>query len=538
MAVENRPMDALTAKIAAVQTKISDLGTMKSKVAALQNALTTFEDPSTYNNPSANTSDSTVVTATANSSALIGSVDVSVTQLASQTELVITKSNLANFSSPSDEVLIDPVNGLSVTLGGKTYNTNDTTNPLVSTGASGGTTLSDVKNWLNGLGTNIRADVLQTISANDFVLKITGTQTGLSNAVTVDVGAAGQGLVTTVASAQDAIATIGGVTVHRASNAINDVVNGVTFNLVGESAGTSHTIITIQPGADNSSAMINTLITAYNGVISEYNNLTANAHSLTGSTTTDGDFVNDPAMLSFVNDIKSMFAYGATDTTSVTISGYSATSNDANIDVANGYLQVNSVKYNFSSISQENPTVAQYISWINGLGAGVLASFDGSKIQIINSQSGGTNSIDISGANNPISRSKVSLAGMGMDIQLDGTIQFNVASFQSAASSNLMGKLSKGLKVGFAGGGSSLDSFLKAEIDPTSGWLVKTIASQQSSIADMQKKQADLQEQLNRKQTNYVNQYAALNALLFQLNSTSTSLASALAAVTNINAGK
>ena len=127
---------------------------------------------------------------------------------------------------------------------------------------------------------------------------------------------------------------------------------------------------------------------------------------------------------------------------------------------------------------------------------------------------------------------------MGMDIQLDGTIQFNTTSYQKAATNGLYKNLAKGLKVGFSGSGTSLDNFITSEIDPTKGALVQQISTQQDSITTLQKKQADLQDHLNQVQNNYITQYSALNALLFQLNSTSTSLASALAAVTNINAGK
>jgi len=125
-----------------------------------------------------------------------------------------------------------------------------------------------------------------------------------------------------------------------------------------------------------------------------------------------------------------------------------------------------------------------------------------------------------------------------MDLQLDGTIQFNTASYQTAVSNGLFNKLSIGLKMGFSGVTSNLDNFLTSEIDPTKGALVAEITNQQNSILDIQKRETDLQTRLNGIQQGYINQYSALNALLFQLNSTSTSLASSLAAVTNINAGK
>jgi len=540
MTVENKPLDDLKAKITGVQTIISDLGNMKSKIATLQSAVTTFEDPSTYNNPTANSSDNSVVTASASTNAAIGSVSVSVAQLATTSKLVLTKGVATNFSSANDAVSIDPANGFSITVGGKTYNTKDTSNPLVMTGSNGGSsfaTVSDLQNWINGLGVNVSANLIQTVSANDYVLQINGTQTGSANAVSLTLGAGSTAQQSSVSTAQDAIATIGGVTVNRSTNSINDVVNGITFNLVGVSSSGSSATISVAQGPDNSSAMINTLIEAYNDVVNQYNTYTANSNSGTSTTTTNGDFANDPTMLSYVNNIKSMFAYGATDTSSAKISGYSSANDSANIDTTNGYLQINSVKYNFSSIGQSNPTVTQLVSWVNGLNAGLTASFDGSSIQLKNSQTGGSNSIDLAGMKNSVSRSTVSLASMGMDLQLDGTIQFNTTTYQQSASNGLYNQLAKGLKLGFAGNGSSLDSFFNAEVS-ANGTIAQQITTQQSSITDLQKKQSELQDHLNNVQNNYITQYSALNALLFQLNSTSTSLASALLAVTNINAGK
>jgi flagellar capping protein FliD len=54
----------------------------------------------------------------------------------------------------------------------------------------------------------------------------------------------------------------------------------------------------------------------------------------------------------------------------------------------------------------------------------------------------------------------------------------------------------------------------------------------------MQDQQATLQTRLDSIQNNYITEYSNLNALLFQLNSTSTSLASSLTALTNMAAGK
>ena len=136
MTVENHSLDALKAKIAASQTVISDLGVMKSKVATLQSALSTFEDPSTYNNPTASSSNSSVVMATASSQAAIGSsVNVAVSQLAQASSLVLHASiagtTFTDFSTATADTQV--VSGLAsakpftITIGspGTTYSTAD-----------------------------------------------------------------------------------------------------------------------------------------------------------------------------------------------------------------------------------------------------------------------------------------------------------------------------------------------------------------------------------------------------------------------------
>jgi flagellar hook-associated protein 2 len=539
MTVENKPLDALTSKIGSTQTLISDLGTMKSRVAALQTSLTTFEDPSTYNNPTTNSSNSSVVTATATSNAAIGSVNVTVSQLAAASSLILHASNSAgpqytDFSSATATTGVDSNNNaLTLQLGsGIIYSTKTT--PISGTGANGAVTLNDLQNWINSLGINVSAKIVKTTGSSSWVLQVNGTQTGSANAVTI--GGAGTGNpganLESVATAQDAKAVIGGLSVTRSSNSISDVVQGITFNLTGISANPAS--ITVSQGADTSSAMINTLITAYNNVITQYNAMTANSTN----SSTPGNFANDPTMLSFVNNIKSMFAYGATDASTTSITGFSSSSDNVNIDSVNGYLQVGTSQYKFKDMGVASPTVSQFVTWMNGLGSGVLASFDGININISNANSNAHLSVNLSGVTSTVKRNTTSLAGMGMDLQLDGTIQFNTANYQTAVANNLYGKLSQGLKMGYSNALSNLDTFLTSELDATNGALTNQITAEQSSVTRMQKQQTNLQARLTGIQQSYVTQYSALNALLFQLNSTSTSLASSLAAVTNINAGK
>jgi flagellar hook-associated protein 2 len=67
------------------------------------------------------------------------------------------------------------------------------------------------------------------------------------------------------------------------------------------------------------------------------------------------------------------------------------------------------------------------------------------------------------------------------------------------------------------------------------GALSQQIEAQSNSVIELRNRQDELEIRLNAIQNNYINQYSALNALLFQLSSTSNSLTSALDALTNNN---
>lgn len=650
MTVENKPLEAITAKITGIQTKISDLGSVKSKIASLQSTLQAFEDPSTYNNPVAQSGDPSIVVAKASGSAAVGSIGVFVSQIAAASSYALHKSSYTldgvtsytDFSSVNSVTGIDSDHPFELTISGQTYST--TTTSIVGTGASGAVTLTDLASWVNSLGVNVTANTVQTGASEGWVLQIQGTETGVANEITdiginggsgspvtsslftpgstsapatqtftfnalntgesvtvggltftatanliaADVAAAFSSLsagattksgitngsysgtlltgwdsaaisstssvvftatqngagteiayskasnIETLAVAKDAKAVIGGLSVTRSSNQFSDVVDGITFNITGESTSENPTVVTVSQGADNSSSMITTLMQAYNDLATTYNNLTANS----SNSDTPGTFATDPTMLSFVSNIKTMFAYGATDASSASITGYTSTSQLMSVDDDLGYIKVGSIKYSFSDLGTSTPTVNQFVSWINSLKAGVNANFDGTKINIQNDHINTGFTVDFSGLNATLTRSTTSLASLGLDIQLDGTMQFNTASYQKSAASGLLAKLSKGLKIGYLGETSNLGNFIKAQIDSSKGALVSEINQQQNSIARLQEKKVDLQDHINQIQNNYISQYSALNALLFQLSSTSTSLASALTAITNINAGK
>jgi flagellar capping protein FliD len=131
----------------------------------------------------------------------------------------------------------------------------------------------------------------------------------------------------------------------------------------------------------------------------------------------------------------------------------------------------------------------------------------------------------------------LSLASLGLDYQLDGTLKYNSISYLTSQANGLREKFLKGLRIGYVSATDNLMSFVKSQSGP-GGALAQEMTIENNSINTLNKEQDNLQTRLNKIQDNYIAQYSGLNALLFQLNSTSTNLGNALTALNNMSASK
>jgi len=442
MTVENKPLEKIKTQIEQKKLVISDLGTIKSKVATFQDALTVFQTPSTFNNSAASSSDATVVSATASNGAIKGNHSVTVTSLATATRITI-----GGYGASTTPVTVNSGTGFSITLAGVVYNSKGTktigsNTPTTIPALGTSPTVTDLKNWINNLGANVSASVVETTAGN-WALMIQGTKTGEANEVVLS------GLTKPTPPtpnppdtlAEDASFIVNGTNFTRASNTVTDVIDGLTLSL--NKASVTAQTISVTKGADISSEAINTLIAAYNDVMSTHKSMTANS----ANSDKPGNFANSPSTLSFINQIKDSFAKGISYT-------------------SNGSLKT------------------------------------------------------------------MSLSTLGIDLQLDGTAKFNSASFATASAAGLRDTLALGVTMGYVSSTSNLNTFLTSQVK-TGGALSSQIDSETKAVQSLAKRQDDLQTRLNSIQNNLISQYSALNALLFQLSSTSNSLTSALDALTN-----
>jgi flagellar hook-associated protein 2 len=106
--------------------------------------------------------------------------------------------------------------------------------------------------------------------------------------------------------------------------------------------------------------------------------------------------------------------------------------------------------------------------------------------------------------------------------------------FRSAQSSGLREKLLSGLKVGYQSSTDNLSNILEGHLSSISSLAYQTSDSTQS-VASLNKEKDLIEDRLEKIQAGYIAQYSNLNKLLFQLNSTSTSLRSALDGLANMN---
>jgi len=434
MSVEKKPLTTLQSKITSQTTLISDLGQLKSKVAAFQTALQAVENPLSYSTAVASSSNESAVKVTSTTGANIGSHQITVSQLAKPAQYIFN-----NFGSSDASVGFTDASQFNLTIAGVTS----------SLAVSSATTIGDLSSWINGLGLGVAASVTQTAS-NQYALMIQGTQSGVANNITFGVQGALTSLPVSSAAAtasppatgtsgnqaQNAIFTLDNVSFSRTSNIVSDVNPGLMLNLV--SSGSSATI-TVANGADNGQEVIQRFIAAFNDLATTSKKLAQKGNSSTAA----GSLAGSPGAVSFMSQIKSMLSTGVT----------------------------------YKSASGSNT---------------------------------------------------LGLYQLGIEIQSDGTLQFNSVKYGST--DNISAILASGINMGsttFTDRTNNLNAFLTSQVQ-SGGDLSKSIANEQTNLTQMSQKEEDLKMRLDAKEKSYISQYSSLNALLFKLNQTSNSLTSAL----------
>ena len=178
---------------------------------------------------------------------------------------------------------------VSNTVAGRTaVNAPTTTTINVATDTPAG-----VVSAINAANTGVTATLIDTgTGANNFRIVLAG-QTGTNGVFTLsstpDLGF--HETANTLQSAQDAIVGYEGLTLTRGTNALTDVIDGVTINLMGTSA--SEVRLTINNDRSILKTNIQDMVATYNDLLTLFNNFTATDSDadMAGALSEDGGLV-------------------------------------------------------------------------------------------------------------------------------------------------------------------------------------------------------------------------------------------------------
>lgn len=191
---------------------------------------------------------------------------------------------LAQTSSQVSGAVTDPNDTLSgsLTIQGHTFNVDSADND---------TTLATLASAINSVGIGVRANVITDSNGSRLSL-VSGTSGAAGElSVSVSLSGASSGPISFASSqdGKDASLTVDGVAITTGSNTVSNAIPGVTFQLLGASAGTQIQVEITNDNTDIETAM-GKFVSAYNAVINdingqEKNDSTGNAEPLFGNPT-------------------------------------------------------------------------------------------------------------------------------------------------------------------------------------------------------------------------------------------------------------
>ncbi len=263
MEIQRQPLYDLQSRQQAIQTQISDYGSLKSAVSTFQDAMDALTESDAFQLFQTSSSDESVFTATAESGAAAGNYDISVTQLAKA-------HKLASMRYADSDTATVGTGTLEITVGSDT---------MSLTVDSSNNTLEGLRDAINNASDNpgITATIINEGGGSRLMLS--ADESGTANAMTItnqstvlggmfdttndldgDDGNNVAGQAELVSAAQDATFTIDSFSVTSSTNEVSDVIQGVTFNLMSEGDST----LSISRDNDAVTELAQNFVDAYN----------------------------------------------------------------------------------------------------------------------------------------------------------------------------------------------------------------------------------------------------------------------------------
>jgi len=128
--------------------------------------------------------------------------------------------------------------------------------------------------------------------------------------------------------------------------------------------------------------------------------------------------------------------------------------------------------------------------------------------------------------------SNITFTSIGVEVQRDGTLFLDKGDLNTAIANGLQDKFAQGVTLGYASSSLSLTSFLTSSLR-SSGIISSHITDVETQQTRLEERVEEWEDKLARIEQRYYRQYAALDALLFRLQTTSNALTSAIESLVN-----
>ena len=533
MQAEQQPITDIKTKISSYNTKLSAYSTLKSGLSTFQTAVDKLATAAKFNAQSVTASDATSISATANGTAVLGNYSVSVTQLATSQKLASPA-----YSSATDIV---GTGKLTISFGTTgtapaSFTANADKTDITIDITSSNNTLAGIRDAINAKNASVSASIVNDGSGNRLVItsKDTGEVNSLKISVADDDGnntdtgglsalaydpLASSNNMTQMTAAKNALLTVDGMSISKASNTVSDVIQGVTLTL--KSVTSTSNTLSVGTDTDSIQSSVQSFVDAYNALNTSMRNLTK---FVSAGSTSNGALLGDSTARNIMVKLKSMLsASSPTATTYKTLS-------DIGVSMgSDGSLSLDSTKLQ-KAITNNVGDVAKLFS-PSATSTDPQVTFIGSK----DDTASGTYAVNIT-----------QLGGNG--VNAIGTINGVTANTTGSVLTGVIGNGSYGLQLSVTGTATGsrgtvtfskglageLSSLLDGWLD-TEGALTTKTDGISSSIKDLNKKADDISAKLPAIEARYRAQYAKLDALLSSLQSTSSNLTSQLAAISANN---
>ncbi|AIA55770.1 flagellar filament capping protein FliD [Acidithiobacillus caldus] len=300
----NAPIATLQAEAKPLETEISAYGNLSSVLGGLQSAVQGLMDLSSLTQVQANVGNSAILSATASNAAPTGSYSVTVSGLATAQSLYSSDYSSQTSAIGTGTLSIQVGNGAAVNI--------DVT--------SSNDTLDGLANAINQSGAGVTASVVY--DGTGYRLTVIGNQTGSGNAFSISTTgsalsgfsyASGASGMTESQAAQNATASVNGISLTSASNTFSGAIPGVSFTV----SATGSTSISVGVSTSDAQSAIQDFVQAFNKASSFIQSATAYtpasgtaAVSATGTVAsgTAGPLIGDPVVQGIENQLLSIIS--------------------------------------------------------------------------------------------------------------------------------------------------------------------------------------------------------------------------------------